>query len=97
MTRNFLLRVRTLADRKTVAVLVSGMSTATFEGLGEQLQWIASGHGASLTSRDLSKSAQVSTEFAGFDYAWLVEDGPPEQLIAVIGEVLGFAPLNSPE
>jgi hypothetical protein len=77
MTRNFLLRVRTLADRKTVAVLVSGVSMAAFEGLGEQLQSIASGHGANLTPRDLSKSLQVSTEFAGFDYAWLVKDGPP--------------------
>jgi hypothetical protein len=97
MTCNLRLRVRTLEDRKTVAVLVSGVSMTAFEGLGEQLQRIASGHGASLTPRDLSESAQISTEFAGFDYAWLVENGPPEQLIAVIGEVLGFAPGDSSE
>jgi hypothetical protein len=81
-----------LADRKTVAVLVSGMSIAAFDGLGEQLRPIARGHGASLRRRDLGKVAQIPAEFVGFDHAWLVEDGPPEQLAAVIGEVLGFSP-----
>src|ERR1022692_1368800 len=83
------LRVCTLRDGKTVPVLVSGMSKAAFDKVGEQLKGLASGHGAKLQRRDLRQVTQTSAELSGFDNAWLVEDGAPDQLVAVIGELLG--------
>jgi hypothetical protein len=68
------------------------MSKAAFDGLGEKLKPIASGHGdAELERRQLHEVAHSSAEFAGFDSAWLVQDGPSDQLVAVVAEMPGFS------
>ena len=87
MTLLLRLRVRALPDGRTVAVLVSGMSQAGFDMLGERLRPIATAHGARL-ERQNPRDGEPA-DLAESERAWLLRDGPPGQLIAVIGEMLG--------
>jgi hypothetical protein len=85
------LSVRVLADGKTVAILVSGLSTTGVERLGQHLQTIAYRHRAALEHRDLRAPAHKPAEFSGFADAWLLTDGLSEQLHALIGELIDFS------
>jgi len=84
------LHVRTLADGKTVAVLVAGMASDAFKDLGARLSSVVATNGEQLEESNLS-GAQVPGEFIGFDAAWVLRGGDPERLVQAIGEMLGFS------
>lgn len=85
------LRVRALLDGKTIAVLVSGMSVAAFERLGQRLHWMVRAHGADVVRWSPGEGRYSPEEFRGFELAWIVRGGPPDQIVRVIGETLGFS------
>jgi len=91
MTTTLRLRVRPLPDGKTIAVLVSGMSKGAFDRLGEQLKGIVREHGAEVVRWEPPEGRHGPAEFWGFELAWLVQNGPADQLVTVIGEMLSFA------
>lgn len=85
------LRVRTLADGKTVAVLVAGMAPDAFKVLGARLRSEVATSGEQLEERNLRDAVGVPDEFIGFDAAWVVRGGDPPRLVRSIGEMLGFS------